>query len=118
MYAAGFRPVNLSDVLDNAIDLPAGKSPIVLTFDDARKSQFHLIETDKAYKIDPDCAVGILDAFHKRHSDWPMRATFFVLPKSRLTLEPFGQPGLGPQKMSYLSSRAWRSATTRSTTRT
>jgi peptidoglycan/xylan/chitin deacetylase (PgdA/CDA1 family) len=102
MYAAGFRPVNLSDVLNNTMDLPAGKSPIVLTFDDARKSQFHLMETEKALKIDPNCAMGILDAFHKKHPDWPMRATFFVLPKSRKTMEPFGQPGMGAQKLAYL----------------
>lgn len=102
MYAAGFRPVNMADVLNNEINLPAGMSPIVLTFDDARASQFRLIETPNALKIDPNCALGILDEFHKKHPDWEMRATFFVLPRSELTLEPFGQPGLGDQKMNYL----------------
>jgi hypothetical protein len=61
LYAAGFLPVNMSDIASNSIDLPAGKSPVVLTFDDARGSQFKLIETDNAMKIDPDCALGIMD---------------------------------------------------------
>lgn len=95
LYEAGFRPVNLSDVVNNNIDIPAGTSPVVLTFDDARESQFRLIETADAMKIDPNSAVGVMDAFHKKHPDWRMRATFFVLPKSDRTMEPFGKPGLG-----------------------
>jgi peptidoglycan/xylan/chitin deacetylase (PgdA/CDA1 family) len=102
LYNAGFRPVNLGDVVNDHIDVPAGKSPVVLTFDDARASQFQLIETPSELKIDPNCALGILDAFHKQHPDWSMRATFFVLPKSKYTLEPFGQLGLGNDKMQYI----------------
>ncbi len=102
LYDAGFLPVNLNDVATNSIDLPAGKSPVVLTFDDARESQFKLIETETAMKIDPDSALGIMDAFHKEHPEWEMRGTFFVLPKSQATMEPFGQVGLGNQKLSYL----------------
>lgn len=102
LYAKNFRPVNLGDVINNTMDLPPGMSPVVLTFDDARASQFRLIETPDALKIDPATAVGILDAFHKKHPDWPLKATFFVLPKSRKTMAPFGQPGLGEQKLSYL----------------
>ena len=104
LYAAGFRPVNLSDVVGDRIDVPAGKSPVVLTFDDARPSQFKLDESAAALKIDPDCAMGILDQFHKDHLDWPMRATFFVLPKSKKTLEPFGQTGMGNDKLDYIVS--------------
>jgi peptidoglycan/xylan/chitin deacetylase (PgdA/CDA1 family) len=102
LYDAGFRPVNLGDVVNDNIDVPAGKSPVVLTFDDARPSQFQLTETPTQLKIDPNCAVGILEAFHKEHPDWKMRATFFVLPKSRVTMEPFGQLGLGTEKMEWL----------------
>lgn len=102
MYAAGFRPVNLSDVVNDTIDVPAGTSPVVLTFDDGRESQFRLNETSSALKIDPNCAIGILQAFHKTHPDWRMRATFFVLPKSNTTNDVFGQVGLGAQKLQYL----------------
>lgn len=101
LYAAGFRPVNLSDVLNNNIKLAPGKSPVVITFDDARASQFRLIETATERRIDPNCGLGILQAFHKKHPDWEMRATFFVLPRSTRTQEPFGQPG-GDDKFRYL----------------
>lgn len=102
MYAAGFRPVNLSDVVNDAIDIPAGMSPVVLTFDDGRESQFRLTETASALKVDPGCALGVLQAFAKTHPDWRMRGTFFVLPKSETTKDVFGQTGLGPQKLAYL----------------
>lgn len=101
LYAANFRPVNLSDVLNNSIHLPPGKSPVVFTFDDARASQFRLIEGAAERRIDPDCALGILQAFHQKHSDWDLRATFFVLPRSEKTQEPFGQPG-ADDKFRYL----------------
>ncbi|MES2464286.1 MAG: polysaccharide deacetylase family protein [Armatimonadota bacterium] len=102
LYDAGFLPVNLNDIANNSIDIPAGKSPVVLTFDDARGSQFKLIETENAMKIDPNSALGIMDAFHKEHPEWAMRGTFFILPKSKATMEPFGQVGLGNQKIAYL----------------
>lgn len=102
LYAAGFRPVSLSDLVTGRIDVPAGKSPVVLTFDDARESQFRLMETDKALKVDPNCGVGRLQAFHKKHPDWSLKATFFCLPKSPRTSDSFGQNGLGDQKLQYL----------------
>jgi peptidoglycan/xylan/chitin deacetylase (PgdA/CDA1 family) len=102
LYKNDFRPVNLSDVVNNNIDVPPGKHPVVLTFDDARASQFQLIETPTAQAVDPNCAVGLMEAFAKEHPDWKLRATFFVLPKSKATLEPFGQLGKGDAKMQYL----------------
>lgn len=102
LHAKGFVPVNLSDVLNDRIDVPAGKSPVVLTFDDGRATQFKLNETADALKVDPNCAVGILEAFAKKYPDWKLRATFFVLPKSKKTIEPFRQVGLGAQKIRYL----------------
>lgn len=102
MEAAGFVPVNLSDAITGNISVPAGKSPIVLTFDDARASQLKLIETASSRQVDPNCAVGIMQAFSKSHPDFPLHATFFVLPKSKTTMEPFGQLGMGGEKMAYL----------------
>lgn len=102
LYDKGFYPVNASDVVKHHLDVPAGKSPVVLTFDDARKTQFNLIDGDKARQVDPNCAVGVMERFVKKHSDWKLRATFFVLPKSKVTNESFGQTGLGKDKIAYL----------------
>jgi peptidoglycan/xylan/chitin deacetylase (PgdA/CDA1 family) len=99
MYAAHWYPVNMRDVLTSHIQVPAGKTPVVLTFDDARGSQFHCLPDGS---VDPNCAVGILEAFHQEHPDWPLRATFYVLPKSAWNPVPFWQPGQETKKLRAL----------------
>ena len=95
LYAENYRPVLISNYIDNRIDIPLGASPVVLTFDDARASQFHYL---KDGTIDPECAVGILQEFAKLHPDFPVKATFFVLPENA-----FGsKPDIAAQKINAL----------------
>jgi hypothetical protein len=101
MYQAGWYPVNMRDILTARIAIPKGKTPVVLTFDDARPSQFRYLPNGR---IDPNCAVGILEAFHQTHPDWPRRATFYVLPESSYNGVPFDQDGLETKKLRFL----WR----------
>ena len=44
LYNRGYRPVNMSDVLDKNLNLPKGLSPVVFVFDDASPEQFRYIE--------------------------------------------------------------------------
>lgn len=76
-YALGFRPVLASEYLFNRMPLPSGKSPIVITFDDSIASQIQMRDDGN---VTADCAVGIWQAFARRHPDFPVHATFFVLP--------------------------------------
>ncbi len=99
MYDAGWYPVNMRDILTARLRVPKGKTPVVLTFDDARPSQFRYLPNGR---IDPDCAVGILEAFHRAHPDWPRRATFYVLPESQYNGVPFDQDGLETKKLRFL----------------
>jgi len=57
--------------------LPPGAMPVVFTFDDSDKSQFRLLPNGS---LDPNCAIGVWAAFAKEHPDFPVRATFYVLP--------------------------------------
>jgi len=107
MYAAHWYPVNMRDVLTSHIAVPAGKTPVVLTFDDARGTQFHYL---KDGRTDPNCAVGILEAFHARHRDWPLRGTFYVLPQSAWNPAPFWQPRATTRKLRALSAAGFEIA--------
>ncbi len=102
LYDAGFRPVALNDVLDNRIDIPAGTSPVVLTFDDSSPGQFTFIQQNGQLVVDPNSAVGMIDAFHAAHSDFATRATFNVLPEAAEPHKLFGQPEYEAQKLQYL----------------
>lgn len=107
MYAAQWYPVNMRDVLTAHLDIPAGKTPVVITFDDARGTQFRYL---KDGTIDPDCAVGILEAFHKKHADWPRRASFYVLPQSAWNPVPFWQRGQERRKLCFLVKQGYEIA--------
>ncbi len=77
LYGLGFRPVTLSEYIDGKFDIPKGASPVVFTFDDANPSQLRLL---KDGSLDPECGMGIWQAFAKEHPDFQMKASFYVLP--------------------------------------
>ncbi len=65
LYARGYRLQSLNALLDGRITVPAGTTPVVLTFDDSSPGQFRYVETNGALEIDPKCAVGILEALYE-----------------------------------------------------
>ncbi|MCH7904305.1 MAG: polysaccharide deacetylase family protein [Armatimonadetes bacterium] len=85
LYDLGFRPVTLAEYADDAMDLPPGASPVILTWDDSNRDQFRYLEDGS---IDPECGVGIWRQFAEEHPDFPVRGTFFVLKNG-----PFGADG-------------------------
>ena len=101
LYARGFRPVNLVDVLDKKIDLPRGLSPVVFVFDDASPSQFSYIERHGKLEIDPNSVVGIWQNFAKRHPDWRNKAVFCVLSGAEAGRSFFGDKGIAGQKSEW-----------------
>ena len=101
LYASGYRPVTVSEVVDKKIDLPAGMSPVVFTFDDAGPSQFGYIERNGTLEIDPNSAVGIWMAFHKEHPDWRNKATFCMLSGGAAGHSFFGEKGIEGQKTAW-----------------
>jgi peptidoglycan/xylan/chitin deacetylase (PgdA/CDA1 family) len=102
LLAEGYYPINFRDLATHNLSMvPAGKRPLVLTFDDSSSGQFRLLPDGK---VDPNSAVGILLDFHQAHpADWPLRATFFVLQDvdvpDRIL---FGQPEWAQQKLQML----------------
>ncbi len=116
LHAKGYYPVTALEMVTNDMKVPAGKTPVVLTFDDALPSQFNIIQgSDGKPHIDPNCAVGIMESFNKKYPDWPTKATFFVLPKEGSNGEPFGQAESVADKFAYLASKGYEIANHTST---
>lgn len=79
LYKEGFRPVSLNNYLEGKIDIPAGTSPVIITFDDGHQNQFNFLkDSSNNLLLDPDCAVGIMEAFSHQHPDFEPLATFYV----------------------------------------
>ncbi|ARU42203.1 hypothetical protein CCB80_14050 [Armatimonadetes bacterium Uphvl-Ar1] len=94
LYRLGYRPVTLAEYGSNRMKLPRGSSPVVLTFDDSDPSQFSL-KSDGT--TDPNSMVGIWRSFEKKHPDFPVKGTFFVLPNG-----PFGRQKDAAKKLNLL----------------
>ncbi|MBC7247267.1 MAG: polysaccharide deacetylase family protein [Actinobacteria bacterium] len=96
LYEQGYRCISLKDLVTNNISVPAGYTPLVITFDDSDPSQFRYIEENGELVIDPRCAVGVMEEFSREHPDFNMTATFYVLPVL------FGQEEYAETKLAYL----------------
>ena len=101
LYSRGYRPVTLKDVVDRRIDLPAGTSPVVFTFDDASPGQFKYIERDGQLEIDPNSAVGMWLEFGKTHPGWGNKGVFCMLSGAEAGRSFFGNKDIEGQKTEW-----------------
>lgn len=100
LYAEGYRPISLKDFVAGRIDVPAGLSPIVITFDDGDRSQY-TAEPGTTVPV-KDCALEIMESFRAQHPDFNPQATFFVNGGV-----PFGQSDMLEEKLQYLVQRGY-----------
>jgi peptidoglycan/xylan/chitin deacetylase (PgdA/CDA1 family) len=107
LWERGYRLVALNDLLDGRIAIPRGTTPVVLTFDDSSPGQFRLIERNGSWVPDPDCAIGILEAFERLHPEFGRAATFFVLPGADPPNRLFNQKDLAGRKLQYLAANGY-----------
>ena len=79
-YKNGYRMVKLSDYVNGDIDVLYGKSPIVITFDDGNDNNIKVTGLDSKGNIiiDKNSAVGVLEEFKEKYSDYNVTAIFFV----------------------------------------
>ncbi|MGH7470367.1 MAG: polysaccharide deacetylase family protein [Longimicrobiales bacterium] len=101
LYQRGYRPISASELVDRKIDLPAGLSPVVITFDDASPSQFRFLERNGQLEIDPTSAVGIWLDFATQHSDWRNKAVFCLLSGAEAGRSFFGNKDIEGQKTEW-----------------
>ncbi len=102
-YEKGYQLIRLGDFLENRIRAGKGRTPLILTFDDSSPGHLRFLPDGKGgYRVDPDCAVGILESFAAAHPDFGLAATFFVLPAADPPNHLFNQPEYEDEKLRYL----------------
>ncbi|MEV4115584.1 polysaccharide deacetylase family protein [Nonomuraea sp. NPDC049695] len=77
----GYVPITAREFAAGDIRVPAGKFPVVLTFDDGHPSHFAL---DASGNPKPDTAVGIIQEVARKYPSFRPVATFWI------NREPFG----------------------------
>lgn len=77
----GYVPITAREFVKGEIRVPAGKYPVVLTFDDGHPSHFGL---DESGNPRPDTAVGVIQTVAAKYPDFRPVATFWV------NRDPFG----------------------------
>lgn len=92
-YNNDYALITVRDFIDQDFDVPAGKKPLIFTFDDSRQSQFNVLDDGT---IDPESVIGIMDSFFQAHPDFGRNAIFYMLQY------PFGQPQYFIPKLQYL----------------
>jgi hypothetical protein len=97
LHDRGYVPISLGELLAGRIDIPAGTSPVLFTFDDASPGQFRYVERDGRLEVDPTSAVGILMDFVRAHPTWKPRGLFCVLPAAGSGHAFFGEKGIDGQ---------------------
>ena len=103
LYDNGYYVVSMREVIENRITAPAGKKPVVLTFDDSPINQFRfLVGDDGSLTVDPESGVGILEAFFTAHPDFGRGGMFGVLPNECFI---FGREGAEPDQAEYCGDK-------------
>lgn len=91
LYDEGYRLISMRDFIDHNIDVPAGKKPMVFTFDDGTPGQFSLIEENGKLVVNPKSAVGIMIKFNEKHPDFGLKGIFYLnMDKENKTFEGAG----------------------------
>jgi peptidoglycan/xylan/chitin deacetylase (PgdA/CDA1 family) len=107
LYSRGYRLQSLNSLVEGRITVPAGTTPVVLTFDDSSAGQFRYLERNGALEIDPKSGVGVLEAFIREKPDFGRAATFFVLPGAKAPNNLFNQPAHEARKLRWLVEQGY-----------
>jgi len=97
LYKKNYYPINMSDYIEGKIDVPYGKTPVILTFDDGTAGQLSFEWVDEVLTVKDKTAVKVYQEFVKEHPDFPMKGTFYIM-----STNFFGAKGTLKQRLQYL----------------
>lgn len=102
LYEKNYYPINLTDYINGYIDVPYGKTPVILTFDDGLDSQMSFTKSEGKLVVKENTAVGIYKKFNEAHPDFPMRGTFYIM-----STNFFGSTGTLRERLEYLTEQGF-----------
>jgi hypothetical protein len=88
LFDNGYRPITATQLVRGEIDVPAGTTPVVLTYDDSTVSQAQLTDDGE---LEPDTALGILVEVASRYDDVEPRGSVYSITSSLFGGTPQGE---------------------------
>jgi peptidoglycan/xylan/chitin deacetylase (PgdA/CDA1 family) len=76
LHEEGYSLITTEEMVEGQIDVPAGTTPAVLTFDDSTREQYAVGEDGE---VDPDTAVGIMLRLEEELDGFRATGSFYVL---------------------------------------
>jgi peptidoglycan/xylan/chitin deacetylase (PgdA/CDA1 family) len=96
-----FVMVGVQSMIDGRFDVPAGKTPIILTFDDSSAGQFGLQDAPGGgFEVKPDTAVGVLEEYRETYPEFVGPAFFAILTWN--CFESEGDPSTCGERLNWL----------------
>lgn len=103
LVANDFTMVGLNSVITRDFDVPAGRKPVVLTFDDGSGGQFRLRQSaDGGLELNPDTALGILEEYMREYPEFAGPAFFAVLPNWCFKFPDDSDPSTCEERLQWL----------------
>ena len=111
LYDNDFYLVGMNSVVRGQFNVPAGKHPVVLTFDDSSSMHFSfemdesgqpIIDENGEYVITPNSAVGIIERFAAEHPDFGRTAHFSTIPVFKFSWPEYEQDEWYETKVQWL----------------
>lgn len=79
LYDAGFFLILPEDIESGLFRVPFERRPVMITFDDGWEDNFRYIQgPDGEQRLDPDCAVAIVNGFLEENPDFGPGVVFFI----------------------------------------
>lgn len=98
MYDHNYRLISMSDYKNSNVNIPAGMTPIVLTFDDGKSSTFSLEDVNGQLTPKEGTAIALLEKFAQEHPDFGKEASLFINGDN----EAFNGAGTLQQRLQWL----------------
>lgn len=116
LYDNNFYMVGMNDVVRGQFDVPAGKHPVVFTFDDSSSMHISfemgpdgqpLRGEDGDYVISPNTAVGVIERFADEHPDFGKAAHFATIPVFKFSWPEYEQDEWYEEKIIWLLANGY-----------
>lgn len=102
LYEKNYYPISMTDYINGYIDVPYGKTPVILTFDDGTAGQLSFERVDGKLVPKENTAVSIYKKFSEEHQDFPVKGTFYIM-----STNFFGSSGTLRQRLEYLVAQGF-----------